>query len=650
MFEHTSSGYSADHQNFTAWFNHVDTDSALIFISNVAEEASPLTNDENTEFSASFHYQKRLKVGDSLKIVQLIGSCQSVDEKKIASEYSAQWQQSMLKNRERINGYALRGSAIMTADSTLNQTAVWSKAVLESNIHYLNNEYVPMPCPAEYNFFFTHDALLTNLGAVYFDIARVKKDLLYLKSLTRADSILPHAYYWKDGRFVTEFCGSDNWNHFWFIILANSYFKHSGDLETIRSIFPVIEKSMNLVMKNKKDDDLLYGTQPDWWDIGNVFGARSYISLLMIKALQEYAALCLVLNKPEPVLAALELSDRMNERLAEKLWDEDKAYFMNMLDTARVDNHFYAGSIIAAAFNLVNYERSIKLLETARNELLDKNLGIRNVMPADFHKLIDIYKFQGMEAGEPYVYANGGVWPQGTIWYCLGLIETNQIKSAKEVLKRYLTIEGIKNSPNGQPSFYEYRNADANSLAYGTIDKPTFTWAGGWYLHTLYKLLGIRETPWNIYFSPSVPQYESPVTFDLFIMGKMCKITYLGNGRFFNSIEYDNEPVQSAVIISPGKEIVLECGIPIKPYLSKASCGVNGVDFNEEDRTLNIMLRGISGQVASIEIISPEASKYCFIEEKKTSKYEIQKLDSDIYRINLEMEFAQNETKISVVF
>jgi len=650
FFKPTATGYARDKQYYFAEFNHVDTDSALIFISNVGESPQNILQNNGTIFPPKFVYQKTLKPQEQLEIIQLIGSCNSDEVKNIVQESSSQWKTSILKNGQRIKKYSLSDSPIIADDLILEQTAAWSKAVMESNIHYLNNQYVPMPCPAEYNFFFTHDALLTDLGAVNFDLQRVKKDLLYLKSLTLTDSVLPHAYYWKDSRYVTEYCGSDNWNHFWFIILANSYYKHSGDLKTLESIFPIIEKSVQLVLKNKKDDDLMYGTQPDWWDIGNIFGARSYISLLMIKALQDYAALCLTLDKSDSVLPSLELSRQMKTRLIEKLWDEDRQYFMNMLDTVRIDTHFYAGSLIASAFNLMENDRNLKQLETARRELLDENLGIRNVMPADFHQLIDIYKFSGMEAGEPFVYANGGVWPQGTIWYCLGLIETDQIETAKTALKRFLTIEGIKNSPNGQPSFYEYRNANASIPAYGKIDKPTFTWAGGWYLYTLYKLLGVRENPWNIYFSPTIPQHDTEIEYDLTIMGKSCRIRYVGNGDYFKKIKYDDESVHSAIITRKANKIELECGIPEEPYLSQANCLVKKVNYETKSRILNIKLLGVKEQLASIEVISPDTLKYYLLNGNKINTNIIEKLEPSVFRINLEIQLPQKETEIAVVF
>jgi len=51
-----------------------------------------------------------------------------------------------------------------------------------------------------------------------------------------------------------------------------------------------------------------------------------------------------------------------------------------------------------------------------------------------------------------------------------------------------MTIDGIKESPNGQPAMYEYRNSNFNNPAeYGKVDKHQFMWAAGWYLYCIYE-------------------------------------------------------------------------------------------------------------------------------------------------------------------
>jgi len=62
----------------------------------------------------------------------------------------------------------------------------------------------------------------------------------------KEDSVLPHAYYWKDDGFKTEFCKTDNWNHLWFIITVSSYLKHSADKKTVALLYPIVQKSLEI--------------------------------------------------------------------------------------------------------------------------------------------------------------------------------------------------------------------------------------------------------------------------------------------------------------------------------------------------------------------------------------------------------------------
>ena len=435
---------------------------------------------------------------------------------------------------------------------------------------------------------------------------------------SNSEKIIPHAYYWKDGHYQTEFCGSDNWNHLWFIILASSYLKHTYDKETLTTLFPVIEKSVKMQLQNKGNDDLMYAMRPDWWDIGDVYGARAYTTSLMIRALQEYVYICYQLDKNVNELSTyLSLANRMKQALEKNLWDEGSGYLINMLDEKIMDHHFYAGSLIAADFNILDPEKIVVMLETAGKELLDKQIGIRIVMPADFDQLIDQYKFHGMEMGEPYQYINGGIWPQGIVWYALGWLAINQPDSAEKILKKYYTLEGIRNSPNGQPSFFEYRNADAKSPNYGKIDKPTFLWAGGWYLYSLYHLVGIRENVWNIAFDSNLPARWGDIKYDVLINGFLTKVHYKGVGNYFKNIQVDGVNRGSAVFNSRFKEIIFERGIPEFPYIADANCLVKKANYDQMKKSISMEVEGIVNQNVTLKIVSPFEPKK---ENKKISE------------------------------
>ena len=359
-------------------------------------------------------------------------------------------------------------------------------------------------------------------------------------------------------------------------------------------------------MLSNERDGLMVAERPDWWDIGHVPGPRAYLTALTIRALDAYAFVTLELGRDEAPLADhARRAARMRRALVDALWDDDAGYLLNGLDSMSTDRHFYTGSLLAAWFDLLDPARRDLLLDTARRELLDENVGVRNAMPMDYHLLTDVYRFQEGEVGTPGVYMNGGVWPQGNAWYALGLIAAGRVDDARDALTRYLSVAGIEDSPNGQPAFYEYRNADTASAAYGAIDKPTFLWAGGWFLHVLYQLAGVRETPWNVSFRPVLPEGFDAVAYDLAVGGLTARVAWSGAGPAFRRIVVDGVEVPSAVLLSPASRIELVRGVPEAAYLASASGRVEAVTRSAE--ALTVRLRGVVGQRVELEVVAPAA-------------------------------------------
>ncbi len=550
-----------------------------------------------------FSYEQMLAPGDSLVVVQLIGTSRQAESETIRRRAVATWEQGVADYEQGIRAYVRDRGRFDGLDPVLSETDRLARALLRADRHYIDGRVVPMPSPAEYNFFFTHDLLLTDLGAVFFDPERVRDDLRFVQSLVQADSVLPHAYYWREDGFTTEFANADNWNHLWVIHLAASYLKHSGDTATVAALYPVLQKSLALMLGSERDG-LMVAERPDWWDIGHVPGPRAYLTVLMIRALRAYAFVSVELGKDDPALASyLALADRMNRALVDTLWNDEAGYLLNGLDATTVDRHYYTGPLLAAAYGMLDPARRDTMLATARRELLDEHVGIRNAMPADFHELVDVYHFQEGEVGAPFLYMNGGVWPQGIAWYALALLGADRPDAARSVLEDYLSLGGIQRSPNGQPAFFEYRNADPASPSYGAVDKPTFLWAGGWYLHVLYQLAGVRETPWNLSFSPRLPTGFDDVAYDLALGGVIGQVSWTGAGSTFRRIVVDGVAVPSAVVIGPASHIELERGRPSAPYLAAASCIVERVGF--EDGVLTVAVHGIVGQRVELEVVAP---------------------------------------------
>lgn len=644
--------YPADGKTAFAKYNDIETDSAALFILDTGKLSGSIQQNRyallDTGYFA-FNYTVNLDHKESTEIVQLIGTCKQEELTQILNRVREEWSASVHKNEKRVLDYAEKNTFFAIENSNLLKTARWSKAVIASNLHYINGTFMPMPCPAEYNFFFTHDLLVTSLGALFYDLEYVKNGLEYIQSHTKEDNIIPHAYYWKDDKYATEYCPSDNWNHLWFIITAASYYRHSDDRELLISLLPLLKKSLTMMLENRGADGLMHAMRPDWWDTGNRYGARAYITTLMYRAMMDYAYLHKSLGFQEELRQDhLAMAEKMKTELNNKLWDDKTGYLLNMLDAKSMDYHYYSGSLLSAYYGLLSPERSKILLETARTELLEENIGIYNAMPMDFHELIDVYKFNGMESGEPFYYFNGGVWNQGNAWYALALIQSGMLEEAENALSRYLSLGGILNSPNGQPSFYEYRITDPNSEHYGEIDKPTFLWMGGWYLNVLYQLAGVRENSWNMSFSPEHSKSFEEAEYDLSVAGELCRIKISGEGQWFKNIVIDGKQTASAVLMGPAKNVRLERGNPKIPYVASINCDLIFADFNGQN--LTVKFSGLPEQAAAIRIVSPILLQE-ITPDDETGKFSIQShTENEIQEYNLNIPLTGGEQQIHIMF
>ncbi|NCS89028.1 MAG: hypothetical protein AUK34_09020 [Ignavibacteria bacterium CG2_30_36_16] len=604
---------------------------------------------------AAFIYKKSLPSNSSIKIIQIVGSSLILEAKAETDFLLKNYQTEVDEYENYILNESVGKNEIVTTDKNIDFTARWSKAVLTTNAHYLDGQIVPMPAQAEYNFYFTHDALLTDLAAVNFDLARVKNDLKYIISLADKDRTIPHAYYWKDSTFKTEFAGTENWNHFWFTLVCASYLRHSGDTKFVQQLYPYIEQSFKTALKNKGNDDLMWSFRPDWWDIGNNFGPRAYMTILAIRALREFNFISAVLNKNSSELKFNEnLANRMNKKLVDTLWDNKLNYLISYFEDETKDRHIYMGSLLASHFNLLDDDKNMKLLTTVKEKLLDEKLGIYTLYPMDLHLLVDYMKFVGNEAGDPYHYANGGIWPHGNSWYALALINNGLNKDAFGFIKRTMTLDGIINSPNGQPALYEYRISDkTNPAVYGKIDKPQFLWAGGWYFYTLYNLFGLRENEWNISFSPFIPEEMDLVQLTVNLKGVPVKVNIEGSGNSLSSILFDEKEIPSAVVPEDEnnlQEINLKLGESQTPYLLSANTLVFSPVYDKETKTLEFELESFEGHSIDLQIVSPTSSENILINRKTISDGVSVSKKNDMFRINLKHISSSKRNHYSIKF
>jgi hypothetical protein len=602
---------------------------------------------------AAFEYTKELLPGDSLTIVQIISSCRRTESMELGRRLVSSWRRETEANDRYVKQKAFEESTVITGDPWVDRSAEWARGLLASNAHYIDGSIVPMPCPAEYNFFFTHDVLMTNLAAVNCDLPRVKRDLAYISSHAK-DGIIPHAYYWRDDGFKTELCTPDNWNHLWFILVTASYLRHSMDDSTCNAIYPLVTKSLEEILQQKKEDNLMYAFRPDWWDIGRNEGPRAYITILTIRALREYVYLSAALGKTSPKMIEYERTAlAMQSALQNTLWDEHARYLVNFNGGVK-DHHYYMGSLLAAAYGLLSPTNGRQLVESASRELVDPRIGVRNVFPVDFHTdtVRSFFKFVGNEAGDPYLYANGGVWPHNNAWYTLALQATDRADEALQFFKTTMTVDGVARSPKGQPAMFEYRFSDPASPEFGRIDKPSFLWAGGFYLYTLYNLLGVQDKEWNVSFSGSVPGSFNSVRFDL-AFGSKKSVTLQGKGNVLQGFIVDGIDVPSRVLplnIAGSAHWNVILGKLKGPILEQLNAILYSARFNHADQKLVIELSSFDGHDVSAKVDVLREAKSVLLDGKQVPDVAVERQVDGTVSLLIHFHGLSNKQKLEISF
>lgn len=590
----------------TAGFDDPETQFAEIFVTD-ADEIPAQWETDISQPAVLIRYQKHLATGEKMRIVQIIGCGRQSEAPRLAADLRENYQSEISRFEQKIQREIYENARFQTGIAGLDHSVHWAKAILAVNRHYIDGTLQPMPCPAEYNFYFTHDVLLTDLAAINFDSARVKADLEFITQHASPEKIIPHAYYWKDDRFETEFAAPDNWNHFWFIQLVASYLRHSDDQATVEKIFPFVAKSLAQSLQSRREDGLMWAGHPDWWDVGYNFGPRAYMTILMLRSLADYNFLLTRLNiLPDKRREIARLAQEMRSQIQEKLWDTNLNYPVNFLADGTKDLHFYTGSLLAVHFDLLEKSRQRALLVAVEKNLLLPQLGISNAIPMNFHQLNDIWHFHENEAGAPHFYMNGGIWPHGNAWFALGLIATGQKNRALEFVKKIMTVDGVAQSPGGQPAMYEYRHA-----ATGKIDKPQFMWAAGWYLYTLYHLYGAEENPWNLGLQPFLASDQKQTEFDWLLAGRLVQVKITGSGEKIQQVKFDGKAVVSAVIPTdapPQRTIEIRLGAPGMPYLTRTDAILTRCEFSR-DEWLKFTLLAFPGHENTTRIVSPQLPK-----------------------------------------
>ena len=226
--------------------------------------------------------------------------------------------------------------------------------------------------------------------------------------------------------------------------------------------------------------------------------------------------------------------------------------------------------------------------------------------------------------------------------------------SAYSFIKRTMTMNGINNSPNGQPAMYEYRISDKNNPeTYGRIDKPQFLWAGGWYLYTIFNLFGLRENEWNISFAPYIPKDFNKINFPLTYNNINVEVEITGKGNELEAIYFDGKQLPSVIIpydISGLKKIIIKMGKTKTPYLKSANGKLYLPRYDKNKMSLEFTLWSFNNNQNEFEVVSPYKIVRILSNDKIIQNEVIEDKANGLYTIKVKHQSFEAKVKYKIDF
>jgi hypothetical protein len=283
--------------------------------------------------------------------------------------------------------------------------------------------------------------------------------------------------------------------------------------------------------------------------------------------------------------------------------------------------------LLAAHYALLDSQKIAKTIATTETKLLEPKTGITVVTPMDFDTLSKVWNFVGDEVGKKYYYINGGIWPHANAWYALALIAGEKRESAYHFIHNIMTINGIMDGPNGQPAMYEVRNANVgNPKEFGTVDKPQFMWAGGWYLYSLYHLFAVGDETWNISLNPWLMAGQQEVNYALTVEGKAVPVQITREGAKRNAaatnfdVSADGQALPSLILpnekFSP-RQLTLREGSDVTAYLKSTGSVLETISSDKE--SMHLKLHAFAGHKNTTVIVAKQTPKKILVDGEPVS-------------------------------
>ena len=389
--------------------------------------------------SATARFQPQLGPGQGIRVVLRI----ACDQRRQKNAVGRRFYSSLRSARRALRTSSGRATSLDSSNSLFNEMA--RRSVADLYMLLTDTEYGPYPFAGIpwFSTPFGRDGLLTALFTLWID-PMIAKGVLRFLAATQATDIDPERdaepgkilHEMRDGEMAhlrevpfARYYGSIDATPL-FVMLAGEYFKRTGDLQTVRELWPHIEAALYWIdnygdpdgdgfveYQRKNADGLINQGWKDSHDAifhedGRI--AEGPIALCEVQAYvyaakRHAAALALTLNHSVAAAVLAQQAEILRERFEVAFWCDDLSTYALALDGAKKPCRVIASNAGHALFGeIADASRARRVAETLLGTGCFSGWGVRTVA-------------RSAARYNPMSYHNGSVWPHDNALIALGL-------------------------------------------------------------------------------------------------------------------------------------------------------------------------------------------------------------------------------------
>ena len=389
--------------------------------------------------SATARFQPQLGPGQGIRVVLRIACDQRRQENAVGRRFYS----SLRSARRALRTSSGRATSLDSSNSLFNEMA--RRSVADLYMLLTDTEYGPYPFAGIpwFSTPFGRDGLLTALFTLWID-PMIAKGVLRFLAATQATDIDPERdaepgkilHEMRDGEMAhlrevpfARYYGSIDATPL-FVMLAGEYFKRTGDLQTVRELWPNIEAALYWIdnygdpdgdgfveYQRKNADGLINQGWKDSHDAifhedGRI--AEGPIALCEVQAYvyaakRHAAALALTLNHSVAAAVLAQQAEILRERFEVAFWCDDLSTYALALDGDKKPCRVIASNAGHALFGeIADASRARRVAETLLGTGCFSGWGVRTVA-------------RSAARYNPMSYHNGSVWPHDNALIALGL-------------------------------------------------------------------------------------------------------------------------------------------------------------------------------------------------------------------------------------